>query len=221
MNYFLAYQRLIAKAQSRGCIDGYVEKHHILPRALGGTDDSSNLVVLTAREHFIAHVLLGKIYGGTMWQAIIIMKSRNRYCNSRLFEIARKHAFVEREKCINEKRKKDPAFDAYMHKVRSEATKNRQEGYQAQAGKKFKEKFLNDIEYSSVIKKQKKFANQKSLIVRRLRVEEKARKVKELRKLGKSYLEIKAETGYSIAAISLILNNKMLKNIGDNNAHIS
>ena len=94
MNYFLAYQRLIAKAKARVCPEGYVERHHILPKALNGSDDSSNLVALTAKEHFVAHVLLAKIYGGIMWQAVIVMKGgKNRYCNSRLFEIARRHAF--------------------------------------------------------------------------------------------------------------------------------
>lgn len=40
----------------------YYEEHHIVPRCLGGSDDKSNLVLLTAREHFIAHRLLSKIY---------------------------------------------------------------------------------------------------------------------------------------------------------------
>lgn len=40
----------------------YYESHHIVPRCLGGNDDKENLVLLTAREHFIAHRLLSKIY---------------------------------------------------------------------------------------------------------------------------------------------------------------
>lgn len=40
----------------------YYEKHHIKPRSLGGTDEEENLVLLTAREHFLAHYLLCKIY---------------------------------------------------------------------------------------------------------------------------------------------------------------
>lgn len=35
----------------------YSEIHHIIPRCLGGSNDKSNLVVLTAREHFLAHYL--------------------------------------------------------------------------------------------------------------------------------------------------------------------
>lgn len=40
---------------------GY-EIHHILPRSMGGTDEDENLVKLTYREHFIAHLLLSRAY---------------------------------------------------------------------------------------------------------------------------------------------------------------
>jgi len=42
----------------------YYEEHHILPRCLGGDDNYSNLVLLTAKEHFICHKLLTYIYKG-------------------------------------------------------------------------------------------------------------------------------------------------------------
>lgn len=61
MNYKLHYEKLIEKARNRE-LDCYKERHHIVPRCLGGTDDESNLVDLTAREHFIAHILLVKIH---------------------------------------------------------------------------------------------------------------------------------------------------------------
>lgn len=44
----------------------YYEKHHIIPRCIGGSDNELNLVLLTAREHFLAHYLLCKIYGNTI-----------------------------------------------------------------------------------------------------------------------------------------------------------
>ena len=61
MDYERIYQQLIENRQSEKP-KGYVENHHIIPRCLGGTDDESNLVVLTAREHYIAHLLLTKIH---------------------------------------------------------------------------------------------------------------------------------------------------------------
>ena len=45
-------------------IEGYAERHHIVPRSLGGTNDATNLVKLTAREHFICHLLLTKFTTG-------------------------------------------------------------------------------------------------------------------------------------------------------------
>tara|TARA_R110000822_G_scaffold55754_3_gene141396 strand:- start:765 stop:1466 length:702 start_codon:yes stop_codon:yes gene_type:complete len=89
MNHALTYSKLIANAKIRVCVNGYVERHHILPKALGGSDDSSNIVALTAREHFIAHFLLAKMHGGSMWHAVTMM-SKDRKMNSRLFEAARK-----------------------------------------------------------------------------------------------------------------------------------
>jgi hypothetical protein len=43
-------------------LQGYRERHHVIPRCLGGIDDIKNIVELTAREHFIVHKLLCKIY---------------------------------------------------------------------------------------------------------------------------------------------------------------
>jgi len=61
MNYKLHYDNLIERAKNR-IIKGYTEKHHIMPRCMNGSNDKDNLVNLTAREHFIAHILLVKIY---------------------------------------------------------------------------------------------------------------------------------------------------------------
>ena len=60
MDYQKIYDRLVQKNHifSEG---EYFETHHKIPRSMGGTDDKSNLVNLTAREHYIAHLLLVKI----------------------------------------------------------------------------------------------------------------------------------------------------------------
>lgn len=42
-------------------IVGYVERHHIIPKSLGGLDNSDNLVWLTANEHLEVHLLLVKM----------------------------------------------------------------------------------------------------------------------------------------------------------------
>jgi hypothetical protein len=62
MNYKLIYENLVERGQLRTSIVGYKERHHIIPRCMGGSDDASNLVELTPEEHFVAHQLLVKIY---------------------------------------------------------------------------------------------------------------------------------------------------------------
>lgn len=64
--YSKTYFSLCNKAINRPLPDGYYETHHIIPRSLGGKDTKSNLVALTAREHFIAHILLTKMLEGTL-----------------------------------------------------------------------------------------------------------------------------------------------------------
>lgn len=60
MNYQKIYDSLVQKNHT--FLDGeYFEIHHKVPRCMGGTDDASNLVNLSAREHYIAHLLLVKI----------------------------------------------------------------------------------------------------------------------------------------------------------------
>ena len=61
MNYEKHYKLLIEKAKHR-ILDCYSEKHHIIPRCIGGNDNSANLVRLTPEEHYLAHQLLVKIY---------------------------------------------------------------------------------------------------------------------------------------------------------------
>ena len=65
MNYNKHYELLITRsiASNRQKNTGmYYEQHHILPECMGGLNIPTNLVLLTAREHFIAHILLVKIY---------------------------------------------------------------------------------------------------------------------------------------------------------------
>lgn len=93
MNYQKIYDNLI-ECRKALSYKGYTEKHHIIPRCLGGNDEPSNLVYLSAREHFIAHALLCKIYPGNFKLASALMlmstdKAGNRI-NNRLYSYHRK-----------------------------------------------------------------------------------------------------------------------------------
>jgi hypothetical protein len=69
----------------------YYEEHHIIPKSLGGSNDKDNLVLLTAREHFLAHYLLYKFNKcSETLNAFIMMQNRGIYKTSKLYENSRK-----------------------------------------------------------------------------------------------------------------------------------
>ena len=61
MNYKKIYNQIIEGGKQR-LLEGYGENHHIIPRCMGGADTQDNIVRLTAREHFLCHLLLVEIY---------------------------------------------------------------------------------------------------------------------------------------------------------------
>lgn len=64
--YSDVYFKIIDQAKTGGRSKGqsYFERHHILPKSMGGSDSSENLVLLTAKEHYICHLLLTKMTDG-------------------------------------------------------------------------------------------------------------------------------------------------------------
>jgi hypothetical protein len=65
LNYQRIHNQIIERAKSEKRQkngDVYYEQHHIVPKCLGGSNKKENLVLLTAREHFIVHKLLCEIY---------------------------------------------------------------------------------------------------------------------------------------------------------------
>lgn len=71
MDYRAAYARLIERARGRE-LTGYCERHHVVPRCMGGGDEATNMVRLTPEEHYLAHQLLVKLnpgHTGLVWAA--------------------------------------------------------------------------------------------------------------------------------------------------------
>lgn len=109
MTYSAVYCALITKRLQNPLTrdDCYVERHHIIPKSEGGLDEPDNLVNLTAREHYIAHLLLAKIYNDAkMYSAVMYMmtgfhKNRKFKFNSRVYKKMREdysqRASVERK----------------------------------------------------------------------------------------------------------------------------
>ena len=110
MNYRKVYMRIISHAKSeqqkglrprtKNCKKGfenqYFEFHHTLPRSLfpEWANRKSNIVPLTAREHFFCHQLLTKIYPhSSMWRALAAFqrksKGQKRVLSTRQYEICK------------------------------------------------------------------------------------------------------------------------------------
>lgn len=71
MNFKKVYDSIILKAQNENRVKQssiYYEAHHIIPECMGGKGDTTqwkwhpNIILLTAKEHFVCHRLLCKIY---------------------------------------------------------------------------------------------------------------------------------------------------------------
>jgi hypothetical protein len=79
MNYQKIYDNITRRGQNR-ILEGYSEKHHIVPRCMGGTDDATNLVSLTPEEHYLCHLLLVKIHPNNirLVRAAMFMVSANK-----------------------------------------------------------------------------------------------------------------------------------------------
>ena len=101
MNKYEKWYSSITNTAKNRSIDEYTETHHIIPRSLGGLDTEENLVDLTAREHFVCHWLLTKMYTGEargkMINAMYMMRAegpnQKRYeskITARIYETLRK-----------------------------------------------------------------------------------------------------------------------------------
>ena len=121
MNHLSHYIHLIRKAQKRQC---GVEKHHIFPRAIFGENDG--VVLLTMREHYVAHKLLFHIcksrYGNhpyTYKMALACEMMGNRtshyYETTRQFFIENHHTKTEEGSRIISNRMKGNTHHLHRH----------------------------------------------------------------------------------------------------------
>lgn len=96
------YSSLIEKGKQRGLIKSKLdkselfEKHHIMPKCLGGLDIDDNYVYLTLREHAIAHLLLSRMYpdNNDLSLAIFLMLGNKRIKSTRLYQEYREKARI-------------------------------------------------------------------------------------------------------------------------------
>jgi hypothetical protein len=103
MNHQKIYENLVhnAKLQNRVKLKKdnpnyiYYENHHIQPKCLGGGNEKENLVLLTAREHYIVHKLLIYIFpnnrGISLAFHYMTFTRKNIKLSSRDYKLAREH----------------------------------------------------------------------------------------------------------------------------------
>lgn len=109
MDYKKIYNQLIDRARQEARMKGkqvYYEIHHIKPRSLGGTGKNHewkhhpNLVLLTAKEHFIAHLLLCEIYPDNqklkkaLWALVNATKNSRYKVSAKIYQRA-KQDYIE------------------------------------------------------------------------------------------------------------------------------
>ena len=141
MNYQKHYDQLIESRKllnRKKSKDEYFERHHISPRCIGGSEEISNFILLTPREHYIAHWLLWKALRisklAYAFRAIAINLKDKRRLTSKQYERAKlaiKQGDISeetREKMRNRiftKETREKISNALKGKSRSEETKNK------------------------------------------------------------------------------------------------
>jgi hypothetical protein len=135
MDYKLIYEKIVARNKNKiSTSEEYTEKHHIIPRCMGGGDEKENIVVLTPEEHYVCHQLLVKIYPEHvgLWRAVYMMThgskshGEHRKSNKLYGWLKRNNKWVNRVnvKCKNCK-KEFSVLECHKRKFCSQACKSR------------------------------------------------------------------------------------------------
>lgn len=128
--YTNTYFRIVNHRQNNPVPEGiYSERHHIIPKSLGGSDDPDNLVRLTGKEHYICHLLLTKMVEGEArakmifaWGWFLRTANNNPFHGDRQFTIPKGESYERHRRMIveaNRQKYNDPEFK----KKHSEKTK--------------------------------------------------------------------------------------------------
>lgn len=136
MNYQGHYNALIKSRLNlnRKKGDGnYYERHHIIPKSCGGSNKKENLIFLTFREHYIAHLLLIKIYSGNLkkkmqyalWKMGNDKNKPNRILSSSQYENCRLAIFSVTKNRIVSEETREKISKANKGRKHSEETKQK------------------------------------------------------------------------------------------------
>lgn len=92
MDYPRLYARFIEDRRARPEPERSTsDRHHVVPRCLGGTDEADNLIRLSYSDHLFAHVLLARIHGGPLAVAAVRMSGMKKYNGGRASRLRYAH----------------------------------------------------------------------------------------------------------------------------------
>ena len=103
-------------------LDCYTEKHHIIPKCMGGDNKERNLAILTPEEHYVCHQLLVKIYPDNrklVYSTHMMCVGRNKTTNKMYGWLKRKHSDIQRERMLILSKGEDNNFYGKTHSVES------------------------------------------------------------------------------------------------------
>ena len=123
-------RKKISRCKSDG---NYYERHHIIPKWLGGNDSKDNLVLLTAKEHYIAHYLLFMHYRDRSSAAAF--HRMNNTCNMK-YRCSKKYEEVRKWQSENLKGSKNPAKRKEVREKISNKIKGDKNGMFGRTGNK-------------------------------------------------------------------------------------
>ena len=128
MNYKRIYNQIIERAKQRRKLDCYVERHHIIPKCLGGTNDKNNIVELTAREHYICHKILFKLnpeHCGLFFGWHRMAFSENQYQERKIYITSKEYEILRTKSSFFQKEKAKKYWTVEKRKERSERNKGK------------------------------------------------------------------------------------------------
>ena len=133
---------------------GYSEKHHIIPKCLGGTNSKTNIVRLTAKEHYICHKLLCEIHPNenklkwAFWRMCNIGEHKNQNRNYKVTSTEYQRIKTEISKIQSERVKK------YSKELRNLISKK---GSETKKGKPSGKKGISNPKHSEWMKNNNPF----------------------------------------------------------------
>lgn len=90
LNRYIQFINAILTKRPENVKFEYSERHHILPKSMGGSNNKENLIYLSYREHYLAHYMLAKAFPNhNIVFALFYMMNKSNNRNSHLYENAK------------------------------------------------------------------------------------------------------------------------------------